>query len=217
MGNNIERFLEKMDTLEYIFKKYNLDPKMRSPIHLLDVGRDGLALLFAELGFTSGAEIGVLFGRYSKILCEANPKLKLYCIDPWLAYEEYRNLGTQKINDELYEKTKASLAPFNCDVIRKKSLDVVKDFPDNSLDFVYLDGNHEFASEANDIYEWSKKVRLGGIISGHDYRQYRERSFSHSYEVVNAYTAAYRINPWFVIGRNKDKIRSWFWIKKNDN
>jgi predicted O-methyltransferase YrrM len=202
-----------MDTLEYITKKYNLDPNVKPPIHLSDIGRNDLALLFAELGFTKGAEIGVLFGRYSKILCETNPKLRLYSIDPWLAYKEYRNLHTQKINNDLYERTKKNLAPFNCEIIRKMSMDAVKDFPDNSLDFVYIDGNHEFTSEANDIHEWSKKVKPGGIISGHDYRQYIKRCFSHSYEVVNAYTSAYGINPWFIIGRNKDKIRSWFWIR----
>jgi len=202
-----------MDTLKYITKKYKLDLNVKPPIHLFDMGRNDLAKLFAELGFASGAEIGVLFGRYSKILCEANPKLKLYSIDPWLSYKEYFDLTPQKDFDLLYETTKQNLATFNCKIIRKKSMDAVKDFPDNSLDFVYIDGNHEFASEANDIHEWSKKVRTGGIISGHDYIQYRKASVSHSYEVINAYTAAYVINPWFVIGRNVDTIRSWFFIK----
>lgn len=93
-------------------------------------------------------------------------------------------------------------------------MEAVVDFSDNSLDFVYIDGNHQFASEANDIYEWSKKVRLGGIIAGHDYRKYRKSSFSHSYEVVNGYTQAYHIHPWFIIGQNIDRIRSWFWVKQ---
>lgn len=176
--------------------------------------RNDLASLFTKLGFTSGAEIGVLFGRYSKILCESNPKLKLYNIDPWLAYSGYKDLTTQKNFDDLYEETKQTLAPFNCEIIRKKSLDAVGNFENNSLDFVYLDGNHEFASETNDIYEWSGKIKSGGIVAGHDYRKYKEKSFSHSYEVVNAYTAAYRIAPWFITNGKKEKIRSWFWVKK---
>lgn len=173
-----------------------------------------MAELFTDLKFTTGAEIGVLFGRYSKILCEANPKLKLYSIDPWLVYKEYKDLTTQKDFDGMYERTKSDMAPFDCTVIRKKSMDAVGKFKDNSLDFVYIDGNHEFASEANDIHEWSKKVKVGGIIAGHDYRKYRYRSFSHSYEVVHAYTQAYAISPWFITDAKKEQIRSWFWIKR---
>lgn len=202
------------NTLEFVLKKWNIKPGLRHPIEIPSVGRYDLAKLFAELGFTKGAEIGVLFGRYSKILCEVNPKLKLFSIDPWLAYKEYKDLTTQDDFDNLYEQTKTALASFNCKIIRAKSMDAIKEFSDNSLDFVYIDGNHEFASETNDIYEWSKKVRPGGIISGHDYIRYRLTSFSHSYEVVNAYTYAYRITPWFVTSRSRgDPIRSWFWVK----
>lgn len=203
-----------MDTLNFIAKKYNLNLREKSPITIPDFDRNDLALLFAELGFTSGAEIGVLFGRYSAILCKANPKLKLNSIDPWLVYKEYKDLTTQKNFDYLYQKTKDNLVDFNCQIIRKKSMEALKDFSDSSLDFVYIDGNHEFTSEANDIHEWSKKIRSGGIVSGHDYRKYKEKSYSHTYEVVHAYTQAYRISPWFVTDSNKEKIRSWFWIKK---
>ena len=202
-----------MNTLDYIVDKFKLDLKQRSPIDILDLGREDLAFLFCELGFTKGAEIGVLVGKYSRKLKQANPGLELYGIDPWLSYPEYPLGGPQSGFDSLYESAKQNVLP-GTKLIRKKSMDAVHDFPDNSLDFVYIDGNHDFTSEANDIHEWSKKVRPDGIISGHDYRPYRLSSLSHSYEVVNAYTGAYRINPWFVIGRNKNHVRSWFWIKK---
>jgi hypothetical protein len=203
-----------MDTLDFIAQKYNLNLVQRSPITIPNFGRNDLASLFTELGFTKGVEIGVLIGNYSKILCEANPNLTLYSIDPWKSYEEYKDLTPQKAFDECYEHSKALLAPFkNCQLIRKKSMDAIPDFNDESLDFVYIDGNHEFASETNDIFEWSKKIKIGGIIAGHDYRKYKERSFSHSYEVVNAYTNAYRIFTWFITDHSKDRVRSWFWVK----
>ncbi len=202
-----------MNTLNYIIKKWNLKPGRRIPVDIPDMGRHELALLFCELGFIKGAEIGVLEAKYSRELCLANPNLKLYCIDPWLNYPEFRTAGKQSDYDAIYENVKKTALP-GMVIIRKKSMDAVKDFEDNSIDFVYVDGNHEFTSEANDIHEWSKKVRPGGIISGHDYAHYYLKSYSHSYEVVNAYTWAYRIDPWFVIGRNKDRIRSWFWVKR---
>jgi predicted O-methyltransferase YrrM len=46
------------------------------------------------------------------------------------------------------------------------------DFLDNSLDFVYIDAGHRFDDVVQDIIKWTKKVRKGGIISGHDYMEY---------------------------------------------
>jgi len=204
-----------MNTLDFLTKKFNLKhPDFYSKIELNDFGRKDLASLFHEMGFNLGAEIGVLLGRFSKEMCLRNPNLKLYSIDPYLAFKEYKDATTQKNWDDNYKETLKRLEPYNCLLIREKSMDALPLFRDGELDFVYIDGNHEFTSEANDIHEWSKKVKKDGIIAGHDYIQYKAKSFSHSFEVVNAYTSAYRIHPLFIIGRNTDRIRSWFWINK---
>jgi predicted O-methyltransferase YrrM len=49
------------------------------------------------------------------------------------------------------------------------SEDAVKHIPDNSLDFVYIDANHKYDFVMLDILLWSRKVRKGGVVSGHDY------------------------------------------------
>ena len=47
-----------------------------------------MAELFAELGFTIGAEIGVAHGKFSKIMLDANPNIKmLYGIDPYVPHK----------------------------------------------------------------------------------------------------------------------------------
>jgi hypothetical protein len=75
----------------------------------------------------------------------------------------------------------------------------------------------------NDIVEWSKKVRKGGVISGHDYiRIERRNDILQVKEAVDAYTKKNEINPWYVLGRKnkldeneiRDKQRSWFWFKQ---
>ena len=40
---------------------------------------------------------------------------------------------------------------------------------DNSVDFIYIDGNHSYSSVMEDLKIWSKKVKTNGIISGHDF------------------------------------------------
>jgi len=127
--------------------------------------RVDLAKHFAELGFNTGAEIGVDGGFYSAELCKANPGLKLYCIDPWDLNEGKSSAHRVR----KYAEAKKILAPYNATLIKKLSMDAVKDFADGSLDFVYIDGNHNFDYVMMDIIEWSRKVKKGGIVSGHDY------------------------------------------------
>jgi hypothetical protein len=54
-------------------------------------------------------------------------------------------------------------------MIRAKSEIAADIFPDNSLDFVYIDANHAYQYVVQDIQLWYPKVKPGGYICGHDY------------------------------------------------
>lgn len=49
------------------------------------------------------------------------------------------------------------------------SLDAAAMFADASIDFVYIDGAHEYDDLKADIIAWGPKVKNGGIIAGDDY------------------------------------------------
>lgn len=211
-----------MSTLDYILKKFNLsfDEDTKMPIEIPDIGRNGLAELFRELKFKVGAEIGVLEGEYSEVLCKSNPEAKLYGIDPYKPYRGYHDYTRRETFKKVFEKAKARLSQYNCQIIRKFSMDAARDFTDESLDFVYIDGNHSFQSVTNDIVEWSKKVKPGGIISGHDYIKHRKPTSIHVYEVVKGYTEAYNIRPWFLLASKSiingviaAEARTYMWVK----
>jgi len=53
--------------------------------------------------------------------------------------------------------------------IKGDSTIVAKTFGDRTLDFVFIDAEHDFINVDNDIKAWLPKVKIGGIISGHDY------------------------------------------------
>lgn len=54
-------------------------------------------------------------------------------------------------------------------VIKNKSLDAARNYEDQSLDFVFIDGNHAYEEFKADIIAWFPKVKVGGIIAGHDF------------------------------------------------
>lgn len=166
--------------------------------------REKLAIIFQELGYKIGAEIGVHKGEYSKVLLEKNPGLKMYCIDPWTPYEHHT---TQRRQDRHFRTARHNLAGMNVEYIVKTSAEALKDIPDEHLDFVYIDGLHDFDNVILDIVGWSKKVRSGGIVSGHDYFHYYSVGVV---QAVDAYTKGHNIFPYF---RTQDYPPSFFWVK----
>lgn len=197
-----------------------------APAEIPNSNRRDLPGFFKEMGYRVGVEIGVQRGAFTRRLLKAG--LRVYAVDPWMAYKDYWAFtGYQNHQNKVYEAARKNLAPFpNCVILKQKSMDAVKDFKDESIDFVYIDGHHGFKFVTEDIYEWSKKVKKGGCISGHDYA-YGKISARQPYclqvkYVVDAYTKAFDIKNWYVLGRKhkqfegekRDQYRSWLWIKK---
>lgn len=160
-----------------------------------------LAKHFRDLGFKVGAEIGVADGRYSEILCQTIPGLKLYCVDP------IERKGH-------YEKATERLSKYNARIIRKKSMDAIPVFDDDFFDFVFIDANHRFDFVMEDIIGWTRKVRKGGIISGHDYYHFNE---SGVVQAVNTYTQHHKIElniiPRATKVHHDDRVPCWYFVK----
>lgn len=215
-----------MNTFEYIINKYKINVGNQYFIDIPQmVGSVDLAKLFAELGFKEGAEIGTDQGEYAEVLMKTVPDLNLLCIDPWLAeaYEpgqQPESGENQEFFDKRYAETVERLKPYDsrCHIIRETSMEVAKVVGNNSLDFVYIDGSHDFLNVVQDIHYWLKKVRPGGILAGHDYVRYPSRKFNHVQKVVNAYMTSYHLLPVFLViftnkGMKRDRFRSWFLCK----
>lgn len=133
-----------------------------------------LAKYFAELGFKTGAEIGVSHGIYSEILCQSIPNLKLFGVDPYWAYPGNRHYRDQESHDATYINAKKRLEKYPKFIFMKTtSIEATKYIADGCLDFVFIDGNHRYEHVLEDIKAWDPKVKQGGIVSGHDYYEFR--------------------------------------------
>lgn len=118
-------------------------------------------------------EIGVELGMFSEEILVACKEAIVYLIDPWTYQMNYKDPCNvkQMLQEEKYQKTLNRIARFSdrTVVIRDYSEPASREFQDNSLDLVYLDGDHSMTSVVRDIANWWPKVRPGGILSGHDY------------------------------------------------
>ena len=173
--------------------------------------RGALPLLFAELGYGRGAEIGVWEGSYSEVICTQLPGVELTCVDPWQSYSEYREKKNDPARlDEAYRTTVDRLTPYNCQIWRLTSVAAASRVADQSLDFVYIDGNHARAFVEEDLAAWAPKVRSGGILSGHDYVSSVRSPWIDVQAAVDAFVQFHGIAPWYVL--TGDKSPSWFWV-----
>jgi predicted O-methyltransferase YrrM len=171
--------------------------------------RQELAKYFNELGFKTGAEVGVFKGCYSEELCKNNPSLKLYCIDPWVGVS----------HKKAFSVAQQRLAPYNAILVKKYSMDAVKDFADGFFDFVYIDAAHDYESVRDDIREWTKKVRLNGIVAGHDYMELKRKDITLGIiKAVNEYVADYNYKLMLTGGGENPNDHdsyapSWYFVK----
>lgn len=185
-----------------------------SPISI-PMKRLDLPALTRELGFTSGAEIGVWKGEFSAQFCEGNPSLEMLCVDPWAAYPAWHDRkksqgpDAEAILEEAYQSACARLRPLRATILRDFSVEAAKTVPDGSLDFIYIDGNHVLEAVLEDLAAWTPKVRVGGLVSGHDFRINPAKPFIQVVPAVQRWTTEHRIHPWFILAR--DSSPSFLW------
>ena len=140
-------------SLIYFQKKFeNRNDLIQHYIHDIDYGRF--------------VEIGVCHGTLSKFILNSNTSCKLYCVDPYISYDDFDDACNNEVGDKLYLFTKNNLTTlFNdrVEFIRNFSHDAINLIDDN-LDFIYIDGNHKYKYILQDLELWYAKLKKGGII-----------------------------------------------------
>jgi hypothetical protein len=138
-------------------------------------GRDIMPLIEAlPTDRPVGIEIGVDEAPTSWYLLKSIPGLRLYGVDPYLGYQDWYPGGwiSQESNNQKYEKMRERLAPFGdrWKHYRLTSDDALPLFQDDSYDFIFIDGLHEYDQVLKDCRNYWPKIKSGGVFSGHDYK-----------------------------------------------
>lgn len=169
----------------------------------------------ADLFYGTGVEVGVADGAFARFILDHNKRVtKLYGVDIYKRHEGYFDYKRSSTFKKMLENAKYSVAPYadKHEFIFKYSMDAVKDFEDDSLDFVYIDANHAYKNVLEDITEWAKKVRPTGFVCGDDYELGEEHN-RHRYDVIRAVNDYCEANGKYLNVFNGSHPRQWMFAR----
>lgn len=116
-------------------------------------------------------EIGSYMGESTMMFASTGLFSTIYSIDPLNGHEEFNeihNYSWEFIRGEFNKNIKYF---DNIVHLQDFSYNVVNEFDDNSIDFIYIDGSHSEESVRQDLELYLPKLKKDGIIAGHDYNE----------------------------------------------
>jgi predicted O-methyltransferase YrrM len=129
-------------------------------------GIDGLKKLISHLPDNiTGIEIGCYAGESTEIFASSGKFKKLYCVDFWKDgfYSDRGTTGAEFIFDKIAEE-------YPCiEKIKANSNEIKELFKGKKIDFIYIDGDHEYNQVVRDIKNSLEILSGSGIIAGHDF------------------------------------------------
>lgn len=169
--------------LKHVIKKIPGSRRLAQLLGLIPKQSGGRQFLLDMLPKESvGAEIGVHLGDFSQKIIESISPKELHLIDPWehQTSDRYKTAwygggakgGQTEMDDRyssIFKRFDKNIHAEQVKVRRGYSTDILQQFPDQYLDWVYIDGNHLYEYVKKDLELSLQKVKSGGYITGDDY------------------------------------------------
>jgi len=123
---------------------------------------------------TDFLELGVLRGAFAEHVLRQCPGIaRYYMLDPWRHLDDWNkpaNVAQAAFDDIKAEAmARTQFADERRIVLRGKTVEVIDEIGDRTLDIAYVDGDHTLRGIAIDLIRTYPKIRPGGILGGDDY------------------------------------------------
>ena len=129
-----------------------------------------------SLGFNIGLLIGVRSANFAHaILRHWHVCEKFYLVDPYqhIPILHADELMTDTISDpeQMFQDAVSRMSVFGNvpSWLRLTPQQAITHIPDNSIDFIYIDDRHDYCSVMQNLELFWPKLRVGGVMAGHDY------------------------------------------------
>lgn len=128
-----------------------------------------------------GLEIGTFEGINAESILKTLDIEKIYLIDPYEKYIDMVNKEENilwekevmiKVKDKCMKRLKNYIKDEKVEFIFDSSKNAINNIKDDSLDFVYIDGNHNYEFVIFEMENYWEKLKKGGVLSGHDITHY---------------------------------------------
>lgn len=101
------------------------------------------------------------------LLTNAKSIEKYYAIDPWSQIAGDYKCSIESAKENLKEHID------KVEFLQMTSMEALHRFEDESVDFIYIDALHTYDEVMEDMACWWKKLKVGGVMGGHDYCHYQ--------------------------------------------
>lgn len=180
-----------------------------------------LAGFMLEQGYKTFVEVGCKEGRTTGFILANVPDSRATAIDPWIVQapagadaetyadwnfasieaEFWKNVGENANRCTMYRATSAEAAGFKVHATLPMATD--------RADIVFIDARHDYDSVREDIGLWWPRVRVGGMICGHDFNHQWpgvERAVADSFNLMHVGVASDSV--WFVVKKAEEQHRA---------
>jgi hypothetical protein len=162
---NVKKFLGLKNKISHVYQKpeFGEDWFSYKDLYKEMVSKFNDNSVFIEIGSWKGKSSAYMATE----IANSNKNITFICIDTWLGSEEHQN--NKELNNlyGIFLSNMQSLKE-HYQHLRMSSLDAAKLFPNESIDFVFIDASHEYEDVKADILAWIPKIKSGGILAGHE-------------------------------------------------
>ncbi len=151
-------------------------------------------------------EIGSYMGESTMLFASSGIFKQIYAIDPHGGDEKFNktyNIDWDWVKTQYLINTRYF---DNISLVEDYSYNVDSLFDDNSIDFIYIDGNHLYESVKKDLELYLPKIKNNCVIAGHDYSHEYQGVMDAVEEVLGKPNLTFSDSSWIYIKKNKDLI-----------
>jgi len=119
-----------------------------------------------------GIEIGTSCAESTHLWLDKCPNIKkLYTIDPYKQFDDWVGTITQEVLERQRNIAIDNLKQFGkkVEMLRTTSDEAAKKFKPESIDFIFIDGDHSYEGVLKDCKTYYPFLKKDGFFCGHDY------------------------------------------------